>query len=187
MMELQQWAHQLKSLATHSLHNLSQNLNQSSLQSDNVDLSTVLVLSYFLITLIKLSASRVYTLMAILFSIAIAHSQIYQALSSVQYHTLFAIIYLSVTYKVKPIKAKVACCLLGSFQIIMAWDSYFNAKIETFIWLHYEVIVCLLHTFIIGSFIEKDTQRIRRAMGSVVAFVRKLFGYSCNRLCLWYY
>lgn len=184
-MELQQWAIQLKSLAMAETTNLKSSLND--FQIDTADLSSVVIISYFLITLLNRTNSRKTLLLASLSCACIAYTPIYQALSAVQYHTLFAIIYLSVTYKVKPIKAKVACCLLGSFQIIMAWDSYFNAKIETFIWLHYEVIVCLLHTFIIGSFIEKDTQRIRRAMGSVVAFVRKLFGYSCNRLCLWYY
>lgn len=184
--EIATWATQLKSLAT-QIQKMVTTAEMSQLQASGVNLNIVIALSYFAITLLNFKASRVYSLLAFLFTAVIAYTAIYAALPAVQYHALFAIIYLSVTYKVKPVKAKVACCLLGSFQIIMAWDSYINAQIETFIWLHYEVIVCLLHALIIGSFLERDAERIKRHLERFASFVRNLFGYSCNRLCLWYY
>ena len=172
--ELLQWVAQLKSL----------DLNQ--LQSDQFEVEVLIISMYFMLSL-TLKASRVYALLAFLFCSVSAYTPIYQHLDAVQYHSLFAIIYLSLTYRVKPIKAKVASCMLGTFQTLMAWDSYANAEIETFIWLHYESIVCVLHALIIGSFIERDINRIKYHLENIASFVRGFFGYSCNRLCLWYY
>ena len=178
IMELSEWAIQLKS------HVLAA---QNQLQSNTNDMAAIIAAMYFFVVLCNRGASRVYALLAFLFCTVIARTPIYQHLDAVQYHSLFAIIYLSLTYRVKPIKAKVASCMLGTFQTLMAWDSYANAEIETFIWLHYESIVCVLHALIIGSFVERDINRIKSHLENIASFVRGFFGYSCNRLCLWYY
>lgn len=178
IMELSEWALQLKNLVL---------AEQNQLQSESLSANTLISVFYFLIVICNNGASRVYALLAFLFCMLFSHTPIYQHLDAVQYHSLFAIIYLSLTYRVKPIKAKVASCMLGTFQTLMAWDSYANAEIETFIWLHYESIVCVLHALIIGSFIERDINRIKSNLENITSFVRSFFGYSCNRLCLWYY
>tara|TARA_R100000541_G_scaffold25915_2_gene35485 strand:+ start:1022 stop:1228 length:207 start_codon:yes stop_codon:yes gene_type:complete len=38
-----------------------------------------------------------------------------------------------------------------SFLLIMAWDSYYNAEIETFIYSSYEAIIVCIHICIILS------------------------------------
>lgn len=176
--ELLTWAIQLKSHALAA---------QNQLQSNTNDMALTISVMYFIVVLYHREASRVYALLAFLFCALIGRTEIYQQLDAVQYHSIFAIIYLLLTYRVKPIKAKVASCMLGTFQTLMAWDSYANAEIETFIWLHYEIIVCVLHALLIGSFIERDVNRIKSSLEALAYFVRDLFGYSCNRLCLWYY
>lgn len=176
--ELLTWVQQLKNLVL---------AGQNQLQSESITVNTLIGVFYFIIVLCNNEASRVYSLLVFLFCLLIAYTQIYQQLDEVQYHSIFAIIYLLLTYRVKPIKAKVASCMLGAFQTLMAWDSYANAEIETFIWLHYEIIVCVLHALIIGSFIERDVNRIKSNLEAFASIVRHFFGYSCNRLCLWYY
>ena len=188
-MEYIEWAEQLKShameISSKMMESLTANLN--SYQAETIYSSTTIATAYFLVLLLSIKVDRVKSLLAFLFCILVEYSPLYNHLMQVQYYSVFAIIYLSLTYLVKPIKTKAACCMLGSFQLIMAWDSYANATIETFIWTNYESIVCLLHALIIGSFLERDFERIKSILDSAIAGLRNLFGYTCNQLCLWYY
>lgn len=177
-MEYIEWVAQLKSLAINNL---------TTIQRATVSLNLVIVMGYFCVTLLKLTSIRVAFLLAILLSMVVTYTPIYNHLDQVQYHAIFAIIYTPLTYLVKLKKTKVACCMLGSFQTIMAWDSWANANTETFIWTNYEVIVCLLHALIIGSFLERDVERIKSILDCFITGLRNLFGYTCNQLRLWYY
>ena len=178
-MEYLEWVVQLKSLVTTSNLNL--------IQKSQITTELIVALAYFLIIFLSIKASRVYVLLAFIFSATIAYTPIYNLLDAVQYHSIFAIIYTSLTYLVRLKKTKVACCMLGSFQLLMAWDSWANATIETFIWANYESIVCLLHALIIGSFLERDIERIKSILDSAASSLRNLLGYTCNQLRLWYY
>ena len=44
-----------------------------------------------------------------------------------------------------------SCIIMISFLLLMAWDSYYNAEIETFIYSSYEVIIVCIHICIILS------------------------------------
>jgi len=44
-----------------------------------------------------------------------------------------------------------SCIIMISFLLIMAWDSYYNAEIETFIYSSYEAIIVCIHICIILS------------------------------------
>ena len=162
-MEYIEWAIQLKNLATSNLIQMRMILesNLSSLQTETAGISLAVIVCYSILPIIKNTNQRKLLLIASLSCATIAYTPIYNYLDAVQYHAIFAIIYTSLTYLVKLKKTKVACCMLGSFQTIMAWDSWANANTETFIWTNYEVIVCLLHALIIGSFLERDVERTR--------------------------
>lgn len=179
-MELVELVQQLKN---HALATLNLNLLQNS--SINVNLAILLV--YCLITVSTLRASRAYCLIAFLFCLLISYTPLYDKLSQVQYYSLFAIIYILLTKRVKPVKAKVACGLLGSFQVLMAWDSHYNETVETYIWLHYASIVCILHAFIIGSFLERDAICVGKFLASLIANMRNFASNRGNDLRLWYY
>lgn len=179
-MELIEWAQLLKNhvLAIQDL---------DLLQSNTVNLNLSILLAYCLIFISTMKASRAYCLIAFLFCLLIAYTPLYDKLSQVQYYSLFAIIYILLTKRVKPVKAKVACGLLGSFQVLMAWDSHYNGSIETYIWLHYESIVCILHAFIIGSFLERDAICVGKFLANLVANMRNFASSGGNHLRLWYY
>lgn len=179
-MEIFEWAQLLKN-HVQAIQNLD------LLQSSTVNINLSILLAYCLIFVSTMKASRAYCLIAFLFCLLIAYTPLYDKLSQVQYYSLFAIIYILLTKRVKPVKAKVACCLLGSFQIFMAWDSHYNGTVETYIWLHYESTVCVLHAFIIGSFIERDAVCISRFMAKLATNLRDIVRNRSNALCLCYY
>jgi len=44
-----------------------------------------------------------------------------------------------------------SCIIMISFLLVMAWDSYYNAETETFIYSNYEAIILSIHICIILS------------------------------------
>lgn len=179
-MELIEWALQLKN---HALATLQLDL----LRNNSIDTDAVILSIYLVLFASTMKASRAYSAIAFAFCFAISYTPLYDKLTQVQYYSLFAIIYILLTKRVKPVKAKVACGLLGSFQVLMAWDSHYNGSIETYIWLHYESIVCILHAFIIGSFLERDAICVGKFLANLVASMRNFASNRGNDLCLWYY
>ena len=142
---------------------------------------------YSLCFMLNKSASRAYALLAFFVCCLISYTDFYNLVDAVQYHSLFAIMYIFVTYKVKDIYPKLACCLLGCFQILMAWDGWVNAENETYIWIHYENIIYILHSLIFGAFISRDVIKIKSSVEYFFASLSKLLGNTCNMPCLWYY
>jgi hypothetical protein len=115
-------------------------------------------------------------LLAFFVSIVITYTPLYGLLSGMQYHFIFAVIYFSLVFSTKQTPIKVAVLLMGFFQALMAWDSLVNATIETFIYTHYEITICLLHSIVIGYFLKSDfiriKQYIKRIVHNSVMFVR---------------
>lgn len=132
-------------------------------------------------------ASRAYALLAFFICCLLSYTEIYNNINAVQYHAFFAIIYIAATYKIERVSTKVACCLLACFQITMAWDSWINAENTTYIWLHYEVIIYMLHAIIICSFLSVDAAKIKRGVANVFASLLDMLGNTCNMPCLCYY
>ena len=64
------------------------------------------------------------------------------------------------------------CSIMISFCLFMAWDSYYNADIETFAYTHYASIIMLIHGGIILSLYD-----IRRIFDSLA---RKLCNFVAN-------
>lgn len=142
---------------------------------------------YSLCFLINRDASRACTLLAFLACCIISYTEIYNLIDGIQYHALFAIAYILVTHRVIGAYTKLACCLMGCFQILMAWDGWVNAKVETYIWLHYESFIYSLHCLIITSFISRDIIKIKLSLGNFFANMFDLFRHTCNMSCLCYY
>ena len=172
-MEFIEWAHQLKSHLNLSLHHL---------QSQTISLSVIIFVLYLISYALQNKASRGYSLLAFLMCIVISYTPLYDILTNTQYYGLFAIIYLRLTYEIKPITAKFAALLMGLFQLTMIVDRIQNAGIETAIYANYEITVCLLHTIIIGNFIKSDIIRIERGIRRIVRcsvdFIRNTSNYA---------
>ena len=50
-----------------------------------------------------------------------------------------------------------SCIIMISFLLVMAWDSYYNAETETFIYSNYEAIILSIHICIILSLYDVAT------------------------------
>ena len=157
------------------------------MQYQLVDINLSILVIYSLCFMINRDASRAYALLAFFVCCLISYTDFYNFIDAVQYHSLFAIIYIFVTYKVKSVYPKLACCLLGCFQILMAWDGWVNAQNETYIWIYYENIIYILHSLVFGAFISRDIIRIKSSLECVIAAMRKLFRNTCNMSRVWYY
>lgn len=64
------------------------------------------------------------------------------------------------------------CSIMISFCLFMAWDSYYNADIETFAYTHYATIIMLIHGGIILSLYD-----IRRIL---IGMAHKLCNFVGN-------
>ena len=131
---------------------------------------------YVVAFLVNRKADRGLSLLAFFVSIVIAFTPIYDLLTGMQYHFIFAFIYINLTLAIKQAPVKVAVLSMGLFQTLMAWDSLVNANTYTFIYTHYEITICLLHSVIVGYFIKSDIARIKqhfkRFMRSCTSTVR---------------
>lgn len=174
-----EWAIPLKS----HLSQLSLSLNQ--IQSQAIKISSVIMAGYLICFALQKKASRGYSLLAFLMCMFIAYSPLYDILNNTQYYGLFAVIYLRLTYEIKPITAKVAALLIGLFQVTMAIDRIQNAGIETFIYANYEITICMLHSLIIGSFIKSDAIRIKRFFERSIRHCFDFVRYTSNYSYLW--
>jgi hypothetical protein len=188
MNEILQWAQQSKNLENQQKQltqstlvqpevTLSQNeASLSDLQSNFVLVNVTILLFYVVIFLVNKKADRALTLLAFFVSVVVAFTPLYDLLSGMQYHFIFAVIYFSLVFSTKQTPIKVAVLLMGFFQALMAWDSLVNATIETFIYTHYEITICLLHSIVIGYFLKSDfiriKQYIKRIVHNSVMFVR---------------
>ena len=65
-----------------------------------------------------------------------------------------------------------SCIIMISFLLVMAWDSYYNAETETFIYSHYEAIILCIHIFIILSLYD--------VAAALSGLVRKFCDYGRN-------
>jgi len=169
-----QWAQQLKNLENQQSQLIQSTLTQlevtpnlsetnlNALQSDFVLINSAILIFYVATFLVNKKADRVLTLLAFFVSMLIAFTPLYSLLSGMQYHFIFAFIYINLTLAIKQTPVKVAVLSMGLFQTLMAWDSLTNANTETFIYTHYEVTICLLHSVIVGYFVKSDFIRIKQ-------------------------
>lgn len=177
------WALQLKSHLSHLLISNLMTLNQ--LQTQTISLSFIIFSAYLICFGLSREASRGYSLLAFLMCMVISYSPLYVILNNTQYYGLFAIIYIRLTYEIKPPTAKIAALLIGLFQITMVIDRIQNAGVETFIYTNYEVTICMLHSFVIGSFIKSDVIRIERLIKRVIGNCFDFVRYTSNYSYLW--
>lgn len=147
--------------------------------------NSVIFAAYLICFALQKKASRGYSLLAFLMCMIISYSPLYDILNNTQYYGLFAVIYLRLTYEIKPITAKVAALLIGLFQVTMAIDRIQNAGIETFIYANYEITICMLHSLIIGSFIKSDAIRIKRFFERSIRHCFDFVRYTSNYSYLW--
>lgn len=177
-----EWAHQLKS----HLSNLSLMIQKMSKnQVSYVDETFIIFAAYLICFALQKKASRGYSLLAFLMCMIISYSPLYDILNNTQYYGLFAVIYLRLTYEIKPITAKVAALLIGLFQVTMVIDRIQNAGVETFIYANYEITICMLHSLIIGSFIKSDVIRIKRFFERSIRHCFDFVRYTSNYSYLW--
>jgi hypothetical protein len=172
-----QWEQQLRSRAEH-LSQIAPSLNQNldALQSNSINVNTAILALYVIALLINREADRVVALLAFSLCALVSYTTIYELLSGMQYHFVFAFVYINLMLVIKQTPVKIAVLSIGLFQTAMAWDSLVNATIETFIYTHYEITICLLHSIVIGYFLKSDfiriKQYIKRLMCSCAMFVR---------------
>ena len=141
---------------------MSQSASLNDLQSNQLGFDGAVLLLYAMVFLVNRKADRGLSLLAFFVSVVIAFTPMYDLLTGMQYHFVFAFIYINLTLAIKRTPVKVAVLSMGLFQTLMAWDSLINANTETFIYTHYEVTICLLHSVIVGYFIKSDFIRIKR-------------------------
>lgn len=160
-------------------------INLSHLQIQTVNSNSPIFAAYLICFALQKKASRGYSLLAFLMCMIISYSPLYDILNNTQYYGLFAVIYLRLTYEIKPITAKVAALLIGLFQVTMVIDRIQNAGVETFIYANYEITICMLHSLIIGSFIKSDAIRIKRFFERSIRHCFDFVRYTSNYSYLW--
>jgi len=139
---LQHLVAQLKSHLANSL---------SSLHVELIDLVGMLLLAYLLLIAIKPTPAKRKVSYAFFLSLAINYSPLYDALSNVQFYSLYSMIYLITAGSVTNKKIKFTLVLMSIFELSMAADRHINAGVATWLYDQFEEITCLIHALIISS------------------------------------
>lgn len=177
-MEIIEWVALLKN---HLLNSL--NHSQTSLLTSNA----IVAAGYCFTLTLRVNASRALCLLAFFVCLSVSYTPLYESLSNVQYYSVFVMIYTILTYKVRPLKTKSAVSIMVAACLVMTWDRFTNAGIQTFIYDSYSGVILFVHALIIGSFIERDVNLIKSHLDRFTAGLRNVFGYTCNHARMWYY
>lgn len=123
---------------------------------------------------------------------AIATYTLISTIEGWKMYCLLSIIYALTCVKINKIKILIPCFMMTLFMVFMAIDEarYGTAKTwiyaettQTWSWVHYELVVSVIHGLIIASCIQWRIKSIMDSMGRIVnnllAFVRALCSAAC--------
>lgn len=189
-MELSLWVHQLKShLLTSNLFHLSQN------QLEVTSVSNAILLAYLFTLVRRYTASKAFAALAVFTCIIVSYSPLYNMLDNIEYYSSFALIYALTTLRIFKIHAKalsngnvnsvaikiaVGCCIMATFNLIMAGDRYLNDGIQTWTYRNYELITCLIHGLILSSGVRWQNIRWRKHLEGFASSMRSWLHLASN-------
>lgn len=139
----------------------------------------LVLIPYAILLIKKVTRARLISLLAFLLCSTIT-VLFYKHLNDIELYSIFSIIYAMASLNTKHISTSFWCCVMGILNITMAMDTYYNAKIETFIWENYETIVYIVHFLIIASFSERFTKWCRDSMDFIITNLHSLYGNKVN-------
>jgi hypothetical protein len=186
-MEFIQLCQQLKSLAGQmimmplgdQLSQLSKALNLNDIQVSAIYADSMIVLAYLILLISKTNAARVKILSAFLFTLVIAYTPIYGALSQVGYYCALAMIYITTARYVTNKQIKYTVVIMAVFQLFMATDSYANPKTETWLFLNFEEVTLLIHALIVSSCYRIKPIDLGAILGRLINSLRGLAHSNC--------
>ena len=177
---------QLKSLAVaQALSNqiipnqLSKVLSLNDIQVSAIYADSMIILAYLILLISKTNAARVKILSAFLFTLVIAYTPIYGALSQVGYYCALAMIYITTARHVTNKQIKCTLVIMSLFQSLMATDSYANPITETWLFCNFEEITLLLHAAIISSCYRIKPIDLGAILGRLINSLRGLAHSNC--------
>ncbi len=138
----------------------------------------IIILSYLAISLIVSSKDSFIASLAAVLCCLYASSDFFDLSTSVQVHLSYAIFYLIFLSSVKSNTTKSAMALMVVLNFVMAWDSYNNAKTETWLYANYAINTALIHVFIaVTLVIRRENIAI---YNSIINYLRSLSSDSAG-------
>lgn len=114
--------------------------------------------------------------------VLMSSSLIYDYLEGYTLHLGYSIIYLFCVKYIKELKAIIALCIMAWFNLLMSWDAYHYATIETWLFNNYIGITTCCHCIII--FVCIDWRRIINSVNNMLSDLRHLWLNNCHFLYL---
>ena len=158
--------------------------NFSSYQVESIYLTSVVLLVYLLLIAINPTPAKRKIFYAFFLSMAVGYSPLYDALSNVQFYSLYSIIYLITARFVTNKKIKSTLVIMAIFEFTMAYDRYINAGVATWLYNSFEEITCLIHGLIISSSIRFKPIHLGAILGRLTAALRGISHSQCLTTCL---
>ena len=154
-------------------------LNSHFEQFSQMHLASMLLLAYLLLIAIKPTPAKRKVSYALFVSLAVNYSPLYDALSNVQFYSLYSMIYLITAGNVTNKKIKFTLVIMAIFEFTMAYDRYVNAGVATWLYNSFEEITCLIHGLIISSSFRFKPISIRNILGRLITSMRTLAHHQC--------
>jgi len=142
-------------------------------------LTSIVLLVYLLLIAINSTPAKSKVAYAFFLSMAINYSPLYDALSNVQFYSLYSIIYLITARFVTNKKIKSTLVIMAIFEFTMAYDRYINAGVATWLYDSFEEITCLIHLLIISSSIRFKPICLGAILGRLAAALRGISHSKC--------
>lgn len=178
---------QLKSLASQAItmpsadlmNQLSRALSLNEIQVSAIYADSMIVLAYLILLISKTNAARVKILSAFLFTLVIAYTPIYGAMSQVGYYCALAMIYITAARYVTNKQIKYTLVIMSIFELLMAVDSYANPTTETWLFRNFEEVTLLIHALIISSCYRLKPIDLGAILGRLIDSLRGLAHSNC--------
>jgi len=168
------------------LDQLSRVLNLNDIQIAATFADSIIVLGYLILLASKANVDRAKILSAFLFTLVVAYSPIYDALSQVQFYCLYSMIYVKTLAHVINKQIKTTIVIMSLFQLFMAMDSYVNPTTETWLYRNFEEVTVFIHILIVSSCVKLKPINLGSLLGRLASGLRNLacsFGLDTR---LWY-
>lgn len=154
-------------------------LNSHFEQFSQMHLASMLLLAYLLLIAINPTPAKRKVAYALFLSLMVNYSPLYDALSNVQFYSLYSIIYLITARFVTNKKIKSTLVIMAIFEFLMAYDRYINAGVATWLYDSFEEITCLIHLLIISSSIGFKPICLGAILGRLATALRGISHSQC--------
>lgn len=155
--------------------------SQKTLISANVSSLSFIFIYLIAITVAPTRQLRL-SFLCFIASLFVGRSLIYDYLDGYTLHLGYSIIYLFCVKYIKELKAIIALCIVAWFNLLMSWDAYHYATIETWLFNNYIGITTCCHCIII--FVCIDWRRIINSVNNMLSGLRALWLNNCHFLYL---